>query len=536
MSFTSPSSYFPVQSQSSVLINVGRSGVAAKIKGGMFQTAFTNATLFLDATPSQDIDYPHSVVQGYSWTCKVVETAYGSDCPGFLNSNQSFISFMTATPNIFLFTVYVTNSFGDVDMDTCQVRFVVQNIPTVSIFHYSKSYNFGDSIIFSGKVTSSNVARLSWSSSNFTSATMSTLSLTPLTGNFSSGVSIFQLALLPKSLLAGLSYTFQLSAKYLFATTASIVSITVYIREPPKGGVLFVTPLSGIAYDTKFYLQTSRWVSSDANFPITYDLSYYVLDPTTQKFLKDSNSVPYTTAMLSQGLTGQNYQVICVATATDVYGGYANTTANVTVVPSVNILNMSNSIHQNLLVAYQEESGVTILQLVGSISGSLRNILCDVNPSCATLHRLTCSTKSNMCGACKEGYIGVDDSNIPCQLNNALLNGAGKFCSTNSSCLSGKCSAGKCMDSLKPCPSDCSGHGSCMYVGYDGSSIVGSCFSSDGYCSAMCNCAAGWYGSDCSLTKSQFTEGTKIKQDLYYSVLQSKMRAKLWSIHELTLS
>ena len=31
VSFTSPSSYFPVQSQSSVLINVGRSGVAAKI-------------------------------------------------------------------------------------------------------------------------------------------------------------------------------------------------------------------------------------------------------------------------------------------------------------------------------------------------------------------------------------------------------------------------------------------------------------------------------------------------------------------------
>ena len=56
VSFISPSSYFPVQSQSSVLINVGRSGVAAKIKGGMFQTAFTNATLFLDATPSHDID------------------------------------------------------------------------------------------------------------------------------------------------------------------------------------------------------------------------------------------------------------------------------------------------------------------------------------------------------------------------------------------------------------------------------------------------------------------------------------------------
>ena len=210
----------------------------------------------------------------------------------------------------------------------------------------------------------------------------------------------------------------------------------------------------------------------------------------------------------------------------DVYGGVSSASTVLKVVPPQDTNAAAEAAKQQLADALDSGDSNLVSQIIGAVTSSINTVNCTVPTKCSSLNRYNCSLTSNTCGYCRPSYVGVNgDSNTKCinptasdaryhSRQRKLLTG----CLNDAACLFYEsCVGGQCVPTPKPCPNECSGLGVCHYFDVNNQPIH-NCTAINPYCSAICDCAVGSYGSDCSLTKSQYNTTYRLREKLCLSI------------------
>ncbi|KAJ1430691.1 REJ domain-containing protein [Ochromonadaceae sp. CCMP2298] len=510
----------PLSSFTTRGVLTGESGLAAKIKGGQTLTAGTLDTVTLDASISQDLDYPEAPLS-YLWSCKTFEP-FGGDCgltPSSLSSLT--ISPLTLSAQVYTISVTVANAAGRADTTSVLLTIVAGTVPGISMGPALVKYNVRDKVILSADVaTPAGPADVTWGSSV---ASLSDLALTKLTKRITGAAGFAQLALDSASLTPGASYVFTLSAAYASSPTATS-QLTLRMNSPPTGGVLTCTPASGTALSTMFLLLTSRWTDDD--LPLSYIISYYSLSLSAAIVVKNQDySAVSRDTLLGQGLAGLNYIQTAHASATDLYGGVGTATAQVRVGAVATLLAVTATT-ASLKRALQNADSASFNQALSAGLSAVNAVNCDAPTPCAGLHRQVCSATVKTCGACLGGYIGtVGDSNLPCALPQSLRR-VGAACSTSTQCLTSSCVGagaggedGTCAGISKTCPNNCGNLGLCLFSSQEGQEIS-VCNSLDS-CRAYCLCNQGRYGKSCQLSQFEYGLIVSMRESMCYGVYKT---------------
>eukprot|EP01042_Synura_sphagnicola_P009989 gene9989-12827_t len=238
------------------------------------------------------------------------------------------------------------------------------------------------------------------------------------------------------SLVGGSTYTFSLSCQTisdarssgrrlasLDTSVNSSVSIQVSTNNPPTGGRLSVSPSSGYALNTSFMISTDMWVDTD--LPLSYTFSF--LSSTSGGAsnvylpLKTKSAMNRITAILASANgvdMGTNVSVI----AEDAYNASSGR-----VQAKVQILPVSSSSLTSLassLLSQKNNMSVDELQnVISAVTTVVNYVDCSAAPNCTSLHRGSCQSTANTCGACYSSYLstGSDgDDNSVCLSQSAL--------------------------------------------------------------------------------------------------------------------
>jgi hypothetical protein len=514
-----------------VTLNVGASGVSASITGGATQSFGVGSTMALDASGSQDIDYPGSALS-YKWSCMEISPNFGNDCKNFSTAvrNSSTLSVASnllaqkVSQTQLSVTVYVTNSKGY--SASASMTAIIQNslIPVVSIRAAKTIFNVGDAVAVTGLLSSTVPMRTVWTVSD-TSVSLSAISSnSKLNRTFTAvGFNAFDLGITANSLVAGLSYTFQLSAQYVGFSASSYAQITITMNTPPSGGSISVAPSVGTALTTAYFMSTTNWVDDASDYPFSYIFSYYTTTSTSSVVVKNLDTKSYSSSVLGQGLQGNNYLVTCVAAVMDVNNGSSSVLTTVTVKPG-NVTGSQTA--ASLATALSNLNPSAVAQIIGATTSSVNAANCSVPVPCWKLHRENCSFTALTCGPCLSGYIGVSgSSNVACfSEDNPPATATCTAANAASVCESGKCDSGVCVEADKTCTSNCSygvsGNGQCTF--YDvNNAVTSSCAQSNSFCRAACVCNEGFYGSDCSLDQAQLESVRTIRDALCVGLYQT---------------
>jgi hypothetical protein len=514
-----------------VTLNVGASGVSASITGGATQSFGVGSTMALDASGSQDIDYPGSALS-YKWSCMEISPNFGNDCKNFSTTirNSSTLSVSSnllaqkVSQTQLSVTVYVTNSKGY--SASASMTAIIQNslIPVVSIRAAKTIFNVGDAVAVTGLLSSTVPMRTVWTVSD-TSVSLSAISSnSKLNRTFTAvGFNAFDLGITANSLVAGLSYTFQLSAQYLGFSASSYAQITITMNTPPSGGSISVAPSVGTALTTAYFMSTTNWVDDASDYPFSYIFSYYTTTSTSSVVVKNLDTKSYSSSVLGQGLQGNNYLVTCVAVVMDVNNGSSSVLTTVMVKPG-NVTGSQTA--ASLATALSNLNPSAVAQIIGATTSSVNAANCSVSVPCWKLHRENCSFTALTCGPCLSGYIGVSgSSNVACfSEDSPPATATCTAANAASVCESGKCNSGVCVEADKTCTSNCSyavsGNGQCTF--YDvNNAVTSSCAQSNSFCRAACVCNDGFYGSDCSLDQTQLESVQTIRDALCVGLYQT---------------
>jgi len=524
----------------SVLLSIRNSGPVAVIIGGTYRTKFFNSSLLLDSSASYASNGNSSSLS-YHWSCQMLSPSFGKSCRlNDANLNQPVVVLppFTLTSGVYLLTIFVSDNSGFVSNQTCSVTVLNFDMPTLSITNTATVLNIQDKITLNGLLVSNAAVTATWyvSDSLFD---LSAAALTSTLKTFSKGNSTFALSIRSYSLIAGMTYTFFLSAQFLEVKNGQTAScgIMIYVNSPPFGGLFSIEPTAGIAAETRFLMSTYHWSDAESNYPIQFAFSFYSTYADGQILLKGFDSTAYITAFISQGVQVFHYAVTCVAFALDVMGGVSNITRSIVVTPVADLQIMWPSIQKKLSSTLAQFDLSTSLQLISATAAALNAVNCSVPKSCEALHRFPCESVAHTCGNCLSGYVGVDNSNKACVLasTNAIfaLTSAesvsnhrylatyttnGGYCANNLTCLSQSCVSSHCTRDQKTCPSNCFGHGVCKF--YDFYLRVSShCYTEDYHCSAICECTKGWEGDDCSLSSHSGTFYSNVRLELCSNLL-----------------
>ena len=510
----------------------GRSGVVAAIAGGSAQTRSTAWPIVLDASPSYAIDYPTAGGLSYSWSCTLITTNFGGACYGFINPGN--VARWTTPANYFrsdvhAITVTVTDAFGQSASTTLELTVVAPIVSLVSISPVQRKYNVGNKIIINARVNATlGPVRAVWSSPSIADLDSSKLLLTPLKRTIPKGSTAFPLSFLANILTSGLTYTFTLQATYLGShAVPSISSVTIIANEPPSGGTLTIAPNAGTAMSTVYVFQTAYWTDDEADYPINYVLSYYILTPGNQNIIKSSDSVQYASSILGQGLVSQNFRVTGVANASDVYGSYAVATTTTVVSPVTSTLTQSifgvvtTAANVAFKDAFRNQNPSQVSQIVDAALSTINLIDCTVPTPCASLNRVGCRYTPKTCGACMNGFVGPGgDSNILCNPSSNIVLPVGAVCSSNSTCVTNVCSRGVCQDVSKQCINSCSGAGTCVFTDIN-RNVVNTCSILDKGCTASCVCNANAFGRSCVLPLNRYNELVSLRESLCINIYKT---------------
>jgi hypothetical protein len=527
-----------ILTSSTLAVNVLQfQGVKAILDGGSVRTVSTTSTVAFDGSKSYDLDIgqPLGSSLSFSWSCSETYPEYGSKCVFLtkaLNSVAQVLTLPGYTVNVdddttYSITLFVASVHGFSDFAVSTVTFVPKKLPTVSIFSTLSKYNPDDKILLQARVDSlSDTALSEWTCDKITSTQLGVFStiapktyLTPFNGS-----QIVYLALSPNSLAAGVTYTFSLAAAYMSSLRQSTASTMVTMNSPPAGGSLSVSPLRGRAFDIAFTMLASSWSDDASDFPILYSMATYTVSIKSLSYVKTAGSVSSVTAQLGQGKAEEDYNVTCVLFVSDSLGCSTYVTARISVLPPLNATVVVAQSTANLLQALSAGDASAVKSIVGATTTFLNAVSCPTRAYCSDLNRNPCQFVANTCGSCLDGFGGTaGDSNSRCvslrQQNFTSLS-IGSACnsgSTDSSCLMGSCVNSICEDSVRECHNDCSGNGDCVY--YDNQYVaIQTCYSSNLYCFAACNCSADRYGSDCSMDAAAFSTFRDVRTNLCHSL------------------
>ena len=596
-----PNGLNPIQSSASATFQTGTSGVIARISGGLLQTVSLSFPLTLDASTSYDIDYPLEPKRlSYVWTCSEMSPVFGNLCPGFkdalLIKNKDKLLYPSNTllgGSTYNFTVTVQSTSGAVATISSLVTVSVRSVPRVSILNVDAKYNPSSKITLTGNIVAdpaisgnagvtakwssvdgtTNVASISLSPSNWDS-------YNPISATY---VTPFQLSIAPDTLTGGLTYQFQLSARYLAdSKSESVAYVSILMNSPPKGGMLSISPASGYGLNQTFTFQSTKWIDDVSDLPLQYTFSYYnPISGGARSVFRSKNEVPVARGVLGAGVEVirgniQAWQQNGVVTCYDIYG--AENEVEAAVIVQKMPVSSSETALQSIL-AYQLNNAAVAKDasraaaVMSSVLAALNEVDCsesitgvyypegdsDYPNFCSkSYNRQPCSKTPLTCGPCQSGYMGKPgDANSKCSqisgpkrrrlssfkskgiltYNEFKASSVGVFsiggakCSVNSDCASGICSVAKvCGELYKECPTDgnaaCSGGdaGKCVATDTRLNLQVPSCLAQDPYCTVKCECKIGRYGSNCAIFTAQKYNNRRTLIDSMCSSLKANIQ------------
>lgn len=385
-------------SQATKTLNIGVSGVIAAFTTENEIITSSKRSVFLDASPSHDVDYPTDFASlTFQWSCMEVSPNFGAACSRFIYVSKAFRN-LTIAPNVLIATqsgvterivnisIVVINSRGANAAVWILLTAIKSDLPVLQIEQNSVKYNPAAKIIINGTVIAVDPALSSWRAASLNDTFFTSSLLSPSIVPVSSGINLHQLVVKPNSLLPGMKYTFVLLSTYISfnSTYVSSSSITVVTNSPPSGGIFQVNPKRGIALNTSFFLITSSWVDDIDDFPLSFTMTYYVLTVSNQVIVKSYSPVPYVRTLLAQGIKEQDYEIYAAVTAIDNYGGNAVITESVIVEPmQVSIKDFADTLGS--LSSYADKLGNPELKflVISAVSVATSYADCSSAPRCS---------------------------------------------------------------------------------------------------------------------------------------------------------
>jgi hypothetical protein len=397
------------------------------------------------------------------------------------------------------------------------VLLIEPSSPVVSLTTPASSVvNIGSMFSLSATVTfdSGNSAYCQWTSSD-TALNLYNVSLVyPLikyTADSSATAMAANLVLSANTLPARSTLSFMLACYVVGSSgVAAQASISIATLAPPILGSFSVSPSTGTEISTLFALTAANWY--DEYIPLQYSFGFVDVQYGRMTVIRPRSYVTYGSTQLSAGSSSSNYSLSCFVSVFNTY------LVNATVYETVQVLEMettsASTIMESISVAItaSESSPVSLTQIVTLYSPVLNRVDCSLAPNCTQLHRSSCSTTANTCGACLStssvAYVGLDgDSNQPCMLLTDLLSQDGTCeedadCSPYGSCniTSGECvvTSQECSDSVT-----CNGHGQYYYEDTSSGSVLTECLSGSISCAVACTCEEPYVGPYCNQTAAE---------------------------------
>lgn len=538
-----------ISATSSVLVTVESSGIYATIKGGTFRSISYFDNFYLDASDSQSIDYPTSSKLSFYWSCSMHFPNFGSLCGSFVNF-QNF-SILHSSGNISLpgnvlnFSVIVSDMSGTSAQASTLVTIVLDSIPKFQLGSIASKYNPGDTLKLPLLVEAKDGPfSVSWGCTQIKQSLLASFSQEELSFTSTEGRLLhLPLLLSPGLLVAGRTYSFTISGGFLdtnhtLANTASL-GLTIVMNRPPTGGVFYVNPSSGIALTTSFHLKTSAWVDDVDDFPLIYTMMYSAA-PGDKTIVKSASVITNVNAFLGQGFQSYDFMVTCAMTVVDLYGGVSSLSSDVKVEP----MTVFTGVKDDLSAALSSVSIERVSQIVGAVTNAVNTVNCPPISKCVLFNREPCTIIPGTCGECLPGYEGiVGPANALCiatsenaqgelqskgrrleseSLSQMVYNGG--LCRKNTNCISGWCFRGRCRETYKTCPNDCTYNlirqnynGDCIFLNANGQQ-VNDCPLGNTFCTATCSCKQNFYGQDCSLSRSTFIQRLDLRAVLCKNV------------------
>ena len=412
--------YGNVAIKANVVVNTARSSPVAIIKGGSMKTAGSNEVIELDGSSSYDQDFPrYKSSLLFTWSCIQMKPSFGASCPLIFATNATVIS---ASPGVFAAGTYnislkVETLDGESSSTSILLTILTRNAPFLRVQNVKSKYNVEDKIILSGVVVanSTSAVRLIWSSLSLASFSTTGKAITPLSKDLSlngtTKAALFQLAIAPHSLLPGQVYLFRLQAQYILSMTAfATATIEVQTNSPPINGITLINPSQGEAFSTVFSISAILWSDDLEDYPFTYSFAYsQQLQASGYSFVKINSPMNYISTVLGQGLMNLEYQLLCTAFVSDIYGGANNASSVVNVYPLANITEVFSFSNQAMQQAVLNKDPSSLLQSIGTSLTSFNAVNCTRVPSlfCKRLNRMNCQYTSNTCGSCLSGFVGL---------------------------------------------------------------------------------------------------------------------------------
>ena len=336
---------------------------------------------------------------------------------------------------------------------------------------------------------------------------------------------IVSLVVAGDSLSDGSSYVFTLSV-ILDNGFNSSSSVVVNTNNPPLPGGFSVWPTEGVELNTSFSFVAFMWEDIDLNFPLTYEFAAFspLVDYSVFRSRHPSTS---TTSQLAVGQSSLDFHCDVRVQVFDSLDGKSTLTSTVQVQPNRNLTN-------EILKSTLSNASTSILkETVHVVSGVLNSVSCDGAPNCAALHREICSSITDVCGLCLDGYYGEEGAaNSECYpidngLSRRLASLIGTNCSSDNDCAEDfmeECNAQTLICELKQkqCNSNCAKHGSCQYISrkYLAGTLqsnLNECSVVDNMCTSQCVCDDGYAGPSCELSLSEFESAVALRQLLLQS-------------------
>jgi hypothetical protein len=505
--------------QSQVPFNLLPSPLVASLQPASQQLIKIGKSVIFSGAASFD---PDAIAKGtngmnFKWSCTRVAPSPSLLCSELTFSNMSSLNNMklqvtpleTAVNGTFLISMMVIKNNKNTTTSV-SLKVIPGNAPLIKLVTDATTLlgiNPQSRLLISAKVSSNFSCISTWKTTDV--ALQSKLSTSVLVG-LSYNVppktpTTANLYLMPNVLLPHSSYSFTISCERTIAT------VMVTTNGPPVGGIFTVFPNTGTELTTAFEFSTSQW--SDTALPITY-LFGFISGSGLPSTIQGRSEISYTSSLLPGAASGLQ----AILTVFNVLN--ASATLNYTVIVNTLPANEAqNLIFQQLNATSGSTSINSIKQVISVASASLSQVNCSRTSVsyCNELNRHPCSSKSQTCGQCYDGYLGDSgDANTAC-FNSSVSTAASvaSDCTKESDCTSSvqTCDLDlkKCRAKDKTCPDSCSNKGKCIFNDLNTAASLGHCSLLSTTCYASCECYTGYYGVNCGVSNSDLESGQKLR-------------------------
>ena len=200
-----------ISTETSTQIEIGESGVIAKIFGGSEKTLSYISPIELDASSSYEMDYPTSNNLIFNWGCKTALPVYGSSCK--INEDLFYLSKINLKPgslaagSSYEFTVSVSRNGSSLSSQaSITITISSSMIPISTIESSSLIYGSSDKVVLSGKVSGIKPVQVKLTCDTIEDQKLLEMSLNPTVMISTLNVSSLQFSIKPLSLSPGIGH------------------------------------------------------------------------------------------------------------------------------------------------------------------------------------------------------------------------------------------------------------------------------------------------------------------------------------------